>query len=459
MPDDKKRAALFVSTLASFLTPFMGSAAIVAVPAIARQMGMDAVIQSWIPTAYLLSAAVFLVPFRRLADLYGRKRFFLAGMTVFTLGSLAISTTSHAETFLALRVVQGVGGAMIFGTGIAIITSVFPPGERGRALGINTAAVYLGLSAGPTIGGLLTQHWGWRSVFAINVPIGLFIIAVVVRKLRGEWADARGERFDLVGALLFILFPTAATLGATQLPARSGVLYLAAAALLFVLFVLTQLYRRHPLLEVRVFLSNRVFALSNLAALIAYAATAGVGFLVSQYLQHVRGFSPREAGLVLVAQPIVMALLSPRAGHAADRIEPRILTAAGMACVTAGLFLFGFLSFTTPVWQVVVCLVLVGTGFGVFSSPNTLAVMSAVEKRSLGVASATLATMRATGQVFSMGVTIMMFAVQAGRVEPAENLPGFLAGIRLAFHLFAGLCLLAVLASLVRGRIHTKLPP
>ena len=195
-----KAAVLLVATLASFLTPFMGSSVNIALPSIGRHFGMDAVSLSWVATAYLLAAAVFLVPFGKLADIYGRKRVFTLGMMVYTVASLFLALSPSAAMLIAFRVVQGIGSAMIFGTAVAMLTSVFSPQERGRALGVNVAAVYLGLSLGPFLGGLLTEHFGWRSVFWFNVPLGLLIIAAVFWKLKAEWAEARGERFDLGGS-------------------------------------------------------------------------------------------------------------------------------------------------------------------------------------------------------------------------------------------------------------------
>ncbi len=456
MYDRRKRAALFVSTLASFLMPFMGSSVPVAIPAIGRDLHMDAVLLSWIPSSYLLAAGMFLVPCGRLGDLYGRKRVFLVGMSIYTLGSLLLAANPWAGVMIPLRALQGVGGAMLFGTGIAIITSVFPHGERGRALGINTAAVYLGLSLGPTAGGFLTQHLGWRSIFSLNVPLGLFIIWVVVKYLRDEWAEARGESFHALGAVLFALCLPALLVGFTWLPARDGFLLMGAGLLLGGLFVASQLRAIHPVLDVRDFLSNRVFAMSNLAALIAYSSTATVDFLVSLHLQYAKGETPQNTGLALFALPVAMALVSPLSGRLSDRVEPRWLCSGGMALVAVGLMLFSTLSLTTPLWAITLCLFCVGVGFGLFSSPNTNAVMSSVERRSFGVASGTLATMRVTGQLLALGIATLIFTHRIGHEEiTAAQLPGLLSGIRLAFLFSSLLCLAAVLASLVRGRVHS----
>ncbi|MDI6809461.1 MAG: MFS transporter, partial [Candidatus Eisenbacteria bacterium] len=198
-----KRSALLVASLSSFLTPFMASSIGVALPSIGREFGMSAVLLSWVVTVFLLATAVFLVPFGRLADIHGRKRTFTYGAMVYTAASLLCAVSTSGKMLVSCRILQGIGNAMMFGTGMAILTSVFSPGERGRALGINVTAVYLGLSLGPFLGGFLTQYLGWRSIFWVNLPLGLMMIALASWRLRGEWAGAKGEQFDLAGSLIY----------------------------------------------------------------------------------------------------------------------------------------------------------------------------------------------------------------------------------------------------------------
>ncbi|MGB9175824.1 MAG: MFS transporter, partial [Methanoregula sp.] len=202
-PANARNTALFIAILAGFLTPFDLSAVNIALPTLAQELSMDAIRMGWVSTAYLLASAVFLVPFGRIADIYGRKLVFATGLSLFTLASFLMILAPSALAVILLRVLQGFGSAMIFGTAVAILTSVTPPEHRGKAIGIYTTAVYLGLSMGPFFGGILTGLFGWRSIFAVNVPIGLFAIALIVLFLKGEWADCRGERFDLPGAIQY----------------------------------------------------------------------------------------------------------------------------------------------------------------------------------------------------------------------------------------------------------------
>ncbi len=450
---DVQRAALAVSTLSGFLTPYMGSAVNVALPAIAAEFSLKAVTLGWVATAYMLAAAVFLVPLGRLADIRGRKKIFLLGVTLFTGASVLAAMAPTAAALIAFRALQGLGGAMIFGTSMAILTCVYPHGERGRAIGISTAAVYLGLSLGPVLGGFLVHRFGWRSVFLAVVPVGLAGIVLTVTRLRGEWDEARGEKFDAAGSAVFGLGLAALMYGFSRLPSLFGGVLVVAGLALLGAFILWEKRVAAPVLDVRLFRANRVFAFSNAAALINYSATSAVAFLLSLYLQYVKGLPPHKAGLVLVAQPVVMALFSPLAGKASDRTEPRVVASAGMAISSAGLFALVFLGPATPIGFITGALLGLGFGFALFSSPNTNAVMCSVERRAYGVASSTLATMRLTGQMFSLGISVLIIALFVGNVRiGAGNLPLFLKSARIAFAVFGALCVLGVFASLARGK-------
>jgi EmrB/QacA subfamily drug resistance transporter len=450
-----RRTVLLVATLASFLTPFMGSAVNIALPSIGRDFEMDAVLLSWIATGYLLAAAMFLVPFGRLSDLVGRKRVFLHGMTVITLLSLGIGLSFSGWMVVAFRFIQGIGAAMVFGTGIALLTSVYPAEERGKVLGINVAAVYVGLSAGPFVGGVITEQLGWRWVFISIVPMGMAVIGLVLWKMKGEIAGARGERFDLPGAILYSLTITAVLLGFSTLPDRMGLALIIAGLLGAFLFAFWGTWAPSPILDVKLFLRNRVFAYSNLAALINYSATFAVAFLLSLYLQYVKGMTPWEAGLVILVQPILQATFSPLAGRLSDQVEPQYVASAGMAATTVGLAVLVFLTRATELPVIAFALCLLGIGFALFSSPNTNAVMSSVEHRFYGVASGTIGTMRLLGQVFSMGIATLLFAVFIGRAQitPAVHTE-FMDAVHVAFIVFTVLCFLGIFASMARGKLR-----
>ena len=448
-----KGIVLFIAALAGFLTPFDGSAVNIALPVMAAEFHLDAITLSWITTAYLLTSAVFLVPFGRIADIYGRKRIFLYGIAIFTGASLVMTMVSFPEMLIAIRLIQGFGGAMIFGTALAILSSVFSPGERGRALGIYIMAVYLGLTMGPFLGGILTGYLGWRSIFLVNVPLGILACLLILWRLRGEWAECQGERFDLKGSVLYACSLVAVMLGLSTVPDLKGVLLLSVGIAIGVIFVLYELRVPLPVLDLSLFTKNRVFAFSNLAALISYCATYAVTFLLSLDLQLTRGFSPEQAGGILIVLPAVQALLSPVAGRLSDRIDSQVLASIGIALTAVGMFPLVFISESTPIWYLVACLVVLGAGFGIFSSPNINAIMSSVEKRYLGVASGMNGTVRLVGQMLSMGIVMMLFSLFIGPVMiTPEYFPEFLQSLHYAFLIFSLLSLVGVVASLMRGK-------
>ena len=397
-----KKAVLLIATLTSFLTPFMASSINIALPAIERDFRVDAVLLAWVATSFLLPAAVFLLPFGRLADIHGRKKIFGWGIGTYTVASFLCGLSPTIGSLIAFRILQGAAGAMIFATGVAMLTSVFPVGERGKVLGLNVAAVYLGLSLGPPLGGLLTQFLGWRSVFLVNAPLGLIIIALILRRLKGDWAEARGESFDLAGTLLYTLSLTMIMYGVPLLTSGTASWFVVLGLLGLVAFFRWEQRVEHPVLDVNLLKGNAVFTYSNLAALINYSATFAVTFLLSLYLQYTKGLGPRDAGLILVSQPLVMAAFSPVAGRLSDRIEPRTVASLGMAFTVLGLILLAFLGEGTTLAFIVAALIILGFGFALFSSPNTNAIISSVDRRLYGVASGTLGTMRLSGQMLSM---------------------------------------------------------
>ncbi len=453
-----KRSALVVATLSAFVTPFMGSAVHIALPSIEREFGIDAIVLTWIATSYLLAAAISLVPFGRLADIHGRKKIFTYGMVIFTISSFLSAISISAPMLILFRILQGVGSSMVFATGIAILTSVFPPQERGKVLGINVAAVYIGLSLGPFLGGLLTQHFTWRSIFLVTVPLGLISIALVLWKLKGEWAEARGEKFDLPGSLIYGLGIVAIMYGISLLPGLRSLWLIVCGLLSIVVFVTWETKVENPVFDLDLFKTNRVFALSNVAALINYSATFAVAFLLSLYLQHIKGLSPQSAGIVLISQPVVQAIFSPLAGRLSDRVEPRIVASIGMSLTTLGLVLFIFLNENSTLEFVVARLILLGFGFALFASPNTNAIMGSVEKRFYGLASGSVGTMRLLGMMTSMGIATVIFAIFIGRVQiTIEYYPMFLKSMKAAFIVFSLLCFGGIFASLVRGRVRSNL--
>jgi EmrB/QacA subfamily drug resistance transporter len=455
-----ERSALIVATLTSFMGPFMISSVNVALPAIQADLQLDAVQLSWIATAYLLAVAIGLVPAGKIADIHGRKRIFATGLVVYTIGASLAAFANSAAVLIGLRAIQGLGAAMFVTTGMAIITSIFPPNKRGKVIGIYVAAVYIGLSVGPLAGGFLTHHFGWRSIFIIMLPFGLFSLLLTLHYLKGEWLGEPGQKLDIGGCLLYASAILALVYGATRLPSTLGIVLLLSGLLLLYIFIRHQLAARFPVFDVQLFAGNKTFAYSSLAALLNYSATFAVTFLLSLYLQYLKGMSPQTAGSVLMAQPIVMAVLSPIAGRFSDRIEPRLLATAGMIITVIGVALFSMLQPDTESYLIVANLILLGTGFALFSSPNMSAIMGAVEKRHYGLASGTVATMRLLGQMFSMAMATVVLTLIVGRqaINPG-NYDLFLRSIHTVFLISAVLCLSGVYFSWCRGALFQSDAP
>jgi EmrB/QacA subfamily drug resistance transporter len=456
MVDEReKKIILLVASLSSFLVPYTGSSITVALPAMAAQFHVDAVTLGWITSAYIISAAVFIVPFGRYADIVGRKKIFILGVLIFTIASFCCACAPGEVLLIAFRFVQGIGGAMIFATSVAIVTQVYGPGERGAALGITIATVYAGLSIGPFLGGILTDHFGWPAIFLLNIPLGLVTLVFTLKGVRHEWADAAGEPFDLCGAVVYGGMLFTGIYGMLLLPDLLGFAWIAASLAAAGIFWWWEKRSKSPLIDLFVFSDNRTFVFSNIAAMINYGATFGVGVLLSLYLQYIQGFTAETAGLILVAQPVVQTLFSPVAGRLSDSIEPRIVATAGMSLTMLGLFFFIFLTPVTPLWVIVLSLMVLGLGYGLFSSPNTNAIMSSVEMKHLGIASGMNATVRSLGQLLSMAIAMLCFTIFIGMVAitPAVY-PALMTSVTVAFAVFTLLCVIGIAASYVRGTIH-----
>jgi EmrB/QacA subfamily drug resistance transporter len=456
MVDEReKKVILLVACLASFLVPFTGSSITVALPAIAVQFNADAVTLGWITSAYIVSAALFIVPFGRLADILGRKKIFVLGILIFTIASLACALAPSSVILIGARFVQGIGGAMLFATSVAMVTQVYSQGERGWALGLTIATVYAGLSIGPFLGGILTDHYGWPAIFFVNVPIGLATIALTLKGVSHEWADANGECFDVVGSIVYGIMVFCAIFFLLTLTDPTAVIWMVVAGCALPVFIWWEKRCTSPLMNLTIFSKNRTFLYSNIAAMINYGATFAVAVLLSLYLQFIRGFSAETAGTILIAQPVVQMIFSPLAGKLSDRVEPQVVATIGMAITALGLSFFIFLNPFTPLYGIIVSLMVLGFGYALFSSPNTNAIMSSVSIRYLGIAASMNATMRSLGQVISMAIAMICFSVFIGSVAITPSVyPDLLTSITTAFLVFTGLCIAGVGISYKRGTIH-----
>jgi len=445
---------MIIVMITSFITPFMGNAINLAIPAIGREFGGSQSLLNWVVSSYLIATAAFLLPFGRFADQYGRKKIFLTGMILLAVTSLACALSVSLEMLVVFRILQGIASSMIFGNAIAILTSVVPPQSRGKALGVVTAATYIGLSAGPVLGGLITGLLSWRWIFIFILLMVLAVIIITLWKLQGEWKGAH-DATDRWGIVMCIAAQGLVLFGLSGL-AKSLLYQISFAAGLILLVVFYYYEKRHanPLIPVVRIFKNRLFAFSNLASLINYSATAALSFIISLYLQAALGIDTATAGLILLVQPILMAVLSPVTGTLSDRIQPAVLASTGMGISALGLVFFIFLGLETPVVLIILNLALIGVGFALFSSPNTNAIMGSVERSLYGVASSLMNNMRLIGQSISMAIVslIMSIVMQDLAIGDAGYVDLLMDSIRVLFIIFTVLCVLGVVASLVRGK-------
>jgi len=452
-----KRVALIVATLTSFLTPFLLSSVNIALKDIGSEFSLSAVLLSWVSTSYLLASAVILIPIGKIADIHGRKKVFFWGLWLMIASSIGATLVKDGMLLITFRALQGIAAAFLYATNVAILSSVYPAHERGRVLGINSSAIYLGLSMGPTLGGFMISLWGWRSIFWATALLCLASFSVARWKLEGEWTDDKNARFDWIGAVIYGLSLVIVMLGFPRIDSFQGAGMVLVGIAGMLAFFRLELKREHPLVDLALFRENRIFAFSCLTALINYSSVTAGGFLLSLYLQHIKGMAPQEAGLVLIAQPVVMALLSPIAGKLSDKIEVQTIVSIGMAVSTLGLGSFIFLGNETQIWEIVAGLVVLGMGYGLFAAPNTNAILGSAGRHSYGIASSIMGTMRLIGQTLSNGIATLVFALYLGQAAIGPPVyPQFLASLKPMFIIFALLSFLGIFASLARGNTRSK---
>jgi EmrB/QacA subfamily drug resistance transporter len=402
-------ATLWVIAAVQFLTPFMFSAIGVALPTIGREFSSNAVQLGLVEMVYILGVALFLLPVGRFADIHGRRKMFLSGIILITLATLALALAPTIETLILFRFFQGIGASMITSSSFAILTSVYPKEQRGKAMGIVVSAVYLGISAGPTLAGLMISYLGWRCIFYSAIPVELAALVFALTRLKGEWADARGERFDWIGSLLYMTALCALIIGVLEINQSQSAGLLAGAGLVglgFFLYYETQFIS--PLLPLKTILANRVFVCSNLATWLNYAASFGIMFFFSLYLQIIKDVPPKTTGFILILQPLLQAVCAPIAGRLADCHRPAMIATAGMSICTLGLIVASRLSADSSFTMIYTVLILMGFGFGFFSTPNSTAIMASIAPRDYGMASSLMATMRTTGMLASMTIITLL---------------------------------------------------
>lgn len=451
----RQRVLLLMILLNAFATPLMLSSANVALPSIASDLSMDAVILAWVPMVYLMASTIFVLIFGRIADTVGRKRIFLIGTAAVIVSSVYAALSVNSAMLLSARFAQGVSAAMLYATQMALVTSAFPARVRGKMIGLVVSCIYVGLSAGPLLGGYVIDMLGWRAAFLLQVPLALIVLLLGIFRVQGEWRGHTRIPFDVPGAIGWGISIVLFCVGVSRLPDTSGLLMLAASMVSIALFLRHARRSDHPIWDVNLFFNNRVFTMSSLVSLLMYSATYAIVVLMSLYLQTLQGLSATNAGMVMMIQPVIMALLAPVTGRLSDRVEPRILATAGITVTAMGLLLLSRLDADTSLLYVIASLVLTGSGFSLFSPPNVNAIMSSVSEAHAGSASGAVATTRLIGQLNSMVLVTLALALMMGNtpISP-ETYPELALAVELSFSIGVALCIPAIVLSLVRGRVH-----
>jgi EmrB/QacA subfamily drug resistance transporter len=445
---------LIATSLAVFLTSFMSAGLNVAIPFIGNEFHADAVLLSWVINAFILVTSVCVLPFGRLADILGMKKIFVWGMILFTIISGVTFFSNSITMLIILRSLQGIGCAMIFATGMALTSATNPGNRRGRALGINISSVFAGFTAGPFLGGILTEHLGWRSMFVVIIPLLLVAIFITLGKIKGEWSYSRGEKFDITGSLVLGLSLVVLIIGFSLIPDIPGIILVVFGVLGLFWFYKMQTRNLSPILNINAFKSNKIFLLYNLASLIILWATFAITYLLSLYLQYIKALPPDQAGLVLLSQPIMLVVCAPLTGRLSDKFEPRTIATLGILLMLIGLALFSFISADYSLVHIIIILAVIGLGMALFFAPNNSSIMGSVIPKYYGVASATNGVMRSIGQSLSISITTVVISVIIGRVViTPEHYPGLVTSTRISFAIFSVLCLAGIITTLAAGKI------
>jgi EmrB/QacA subfamily drug resistance transporter len=412
----RKWYVMAAAALGIFLATIDGSIVNIALPTLVRSFGTDFATVEWVVLSYMLSLAVLLLGVGRLADMKGKKRIYTAGFIVFTAGSVLCGLSPTIHWLIGARVLQGTGGAMILGLGMAIVTEAFPPSERGKALGISGAMASIGIVTGPTLGGLLLSVLSWHWIFFVNLPVGILGTLLVIRYVPAIRPPG-GQRFDFAGGLT-LLATLLSLLLALSLSQGSGFTNPAVLALLgacagsLLLFIWIERRAVQPMVDLQLF-RNRLFSISLVTGLITFIAMAGTTILMPFYLQGVLGFDTRQAGLLLAVVPLVAGLTAPISGNLSDRLGVRPITMVGLAVMLGGFLAVSTLGTQTTALGYALRFIPVGLGLGIFQSPNNSAIMGAAPRGRLGIVSGMLALNRALGQTIGMALLGAIWASRA----------------------------------------------
>ena len=440
---------LLVMVVTSFLISFAQSSVNLAIPIIGIEFGVSTSMLGWISMGTLIPSLAFSVPVARIADLTGRKRIFVIGMIGYCVFSLGTALATSFFHIIICRLMLGLSLAFMFSTSIAILISAFPAEKRGRVLGFNTASLYIGLSIGPVIGGFLTHNFGWRSSFILALISGAVIGGFAIYGLENDKKRQDNEEkraLDIPGMILFIIGSGSLAYGISSI--ARGILpkiLVIAGIIVLIIFVRVELKSNSPLLDIKLFKTNKTLWYSSLAALFEFGSTASVVYMLSIYLQVVRNFDPQTSGLILLFQPIVIAIVSPIAGRLSDTKSPFKIATGGLCISFCSLICFSLLGVDSPILLIILALILIGTGSGSFSTPNQNAIMSSVSPSEYSVASSLVLTMRSFGSVLGMSIITIVTYVMLESYTLADAPPEMISkAFKYCYIAFIGFCILGL---------------
>jgi MFS family permease len=449
-------AVVYVIALTQFALPFMYSGVALTLPAVGLELAASGVSLALIETVYLGAGAAFLLPLGRVAENADKHTLFKAGLLVYALSTLAIGFLPTMNTIIAVRFLQGVASAFMGATAMAILYENSSASTRGRAIGMCLGAVYVGLAAGPFFAGVITTYLGWRWVYYLTA-LPLFVSFLVVQVALNGWQFSKPElnwraSFCVVTAVFLMIFGCALLANG-----NTGYLLIALGVAACAAFFVLDKRSRRPMLQLERIRENRDYGGALLGLFVIYAAGAGMIFLLSIYLQLLNGFSPQQAGLILMVSPIAMAVVAPISGRLADTFSPKVLAALGALCVMGSLLLATEITIESELPVILAVLLTQGIGFGLFSSPNMSLVLQSVARDQLSMASALSAKMRSLGMVVSMAIVTVFLAVfmGSGPIEAGGDyvhgmMFGYLSVLEYSFVVHAVLACCAAL--LVVGR-------
>ena len=406
---------ILTAAIGSFTMAYASNGLSVILPTLASYFHISNILENWIVYIYLLVLSVAGVPLAKICGRYGLKSSFKLGLIIFSLGSLISMLSFDVVVMIMGRILQAIGATMTFVTNVSMITAEIPVNNRGRALGINVTGVYLGITISPTISGILVQNLSWRFVFLITILLAM-ISYYLLCKIDDEW-KLEEAGLDKIGSVIYVFGIGLLLYGFTILNTHIGVALVVTSLILLAIFVRYELKRENPVYEMRLF-KNVNYTTSNIVALIAYLSTYVVSYVLNYHFQYIMALDAQTSGLILISTPVMMLLIAAQAGKLSDRINPAILQLLGVTLITIAIALISQISYTTPIYMIVIAMIIQGIGHGFFSTPNNNIILSSVDnKKDIPTASASVATVRNLGQSFSLGILTITFAFIMGNVE------------------------------------------